>query len=130
MSFTHLSIHPMISHQTQTLLHIPERFCVLRYRLTSKNARGHQDPSAAKHLLHLEEEDPEPQKGAAYIHPSVVCPCLTGRLPMISLIRPGVGYDLAQTHSCTCAHSLSSWRSGKLAPSCDGECYRSSPQFC
>ena len=31
----------------------------------------HQDPSAAKRLFHLEEEDPEPQKGAAYIHPSV-----------------------------------------------------------
>ena len=72
----------------------------------------HQDPSAAKRLLHLEEEDPKPQKGAAYIHPSVVCPCLTGRLPMISLTRPGVGYDLARTHSCTCAHGLSSWHSG------------------
>ena len=72
----------------------------------------HQDPSAAKRLLHLEEEDPKPQKGAAYIHPSVVCPCLTGRLPMISLTRPGVGYDLARTHSCTCTHTLSSWHIG------------------
>jgi hypothetical protein len=23
----HLGIHPIISHQTQTLLHMPERFC-------------------------------------------------------------------------------------------------------
>lgn len=28
---------------------------------------GHQDPSAAKCLFHLEEEDKEPQKGTAYI---------------------------------------------------------------
>jgi hypothetical protein len=24
---THLGIHPIISHKTQTLLHMPERFC-------------------------------------------------------------------------------------------------------
>jgi hypothetical protein len=67
------------------------------------------------------------------IHPSVACPCLTGRLPTISLTRPGVGYDLARTHSCTCAHSLFPEKEfeleqRKLTPSCDGECYRGSPQ--
>ena len=57
--------------------------------------RGHQDPSAAKRLLHLEEEETEPQYDTAYIHPNVACPPLIGRLPMISLAHPGVGKDLA-----------------------------------
>ena len=47
-------------------------------------------------LLHIDEVGKEPQKGAAYIHPGMACPRLTGRLPMISLTRPRVGYDLAR----------------------------------
>jgi len=39
---------------------------VPRYRPASKNTGGHTDPSAAKRLLHLEEERPRAQKGAAY----------------------------------------------------------------
>ena len=35
-------------------------------------------------LFHNDEVDKEPQKGAAYIHPGVACPHLTGRLPKIS----------------------------------------------
>jgi hypothetical protein len=85
----------------------------------------------SKALLHLGEEDAEPQKGTAYIHPSMACPSLTGRLPTISLTSPRVGCDLARTHSCTCAHSLFpeevELAQRKLASSCDGECYLGYP---
>jgi hypothetical protein len=33
--------------------------------LPARTHTEHQDPSAAKHLFHLEEEDAEPQKGSA-----------------------------------------------------------------
>ena len=83
-------------------------------------------------LLHIDEVGKEPQKGAAYIHPGMACPRLTGRLPMISLTCPGVGYDLAciTLAYAQTACSLFRWHEAlqKLAPSSDGKCYRSSPQ--
>jgi hypothetical protein len=64
---------------------------VPRCFLTSKKVYGTPGLFCSQILLHIDEEDKESQKGAAYIPPSVACPCLTGRLPTISLTRPVVG---------------------------------------
>jgi hypothetical protein len=52
--------------------------------LAGKKAHGTQGSFCSQSLLHIDEEDKVPQKGAAYIHPGVACPRLTGRLPKIS----------------------------------------------
>jgi len=73
-----------------------------------EHTREKPDPSAATllHPFQHEEKDPKHQKGAAYIHLSVVCPHLIGWSPRASSPPPRMGRDLARKHSCTCTHCL------------------------
>ena len=97
--------------------------CPASYRLTSKNTRGQPDPSAA--MLYyasfsMKRKTPSPKK-ALLIYTSVRR--VHTSLAALSA-RPGMGSDLARTHSCTCAYCLftsyakqAQW---KLLPTCSG----------
>ena len=74
--------------------------------LTSKNTLGQPDSSAASFIASLGGRPRTPENGAAYIHLGVAYQHLICCLPIDSLLRPGMGSDLAQIHSCTCAHYL------------------------
>ena len=113
---SYLGIHPIPSHQTKTLLWMPRNACwkepdwyscLLSCPTIFSPARTHkehQDPSAAKRLLHLEEEEPEPQKGNAWrIHAWLVA------YPWSHWHAPGWAMTW---HEHTLAHAHTACRAG------------------